>query len=82
MKLFGKKGTEKADVRDLYDAGHFDGKGLHTGNYLKDGERLWNLTLQNEVIRRNTNERLDRIAAGIEQLVEVQKAILDELRKR
>nr|WP_176024932.1 hypothetical protein [Brucella pseudintermedia] len=70
------------DVRESYDPSHYDGGKLFTDKRWSVEDALWNIQIQNEVIRRNTNERLDRIAAGIEQLVEVQKALLDELRKR
>lgn len=87
--MFGRKSSEKRDVRELYDTRLFEGKGLHTGKWLKDGELLWNLLMQGEVARLNADEGRYDIVKELRQLVETQtailetqKAILDELRKR
>lgn len=90
--MFGRKNKEKIDKPDVrvgYDEEMFRGYGLHTGRLLSDNQLLWNLLVQGEVARLNADDGRVLIVKELRQLVETQtailetqKAILDELRKR
>nr|WP_176024262.1 hypothetical protein [Brucella pseudintermedia] len=80
--MFSRKTTEKVGVRETYLSDYFDGKGLIITDKQDVHDRLRNLLIQGEVHRLDTKDQLGEIAASLKQLIEVQTAILDELRKR
>ena len=75
-----EKSTELPDVRSLYDATNFNGRGL-IENPTSDFGHLLNLQVQTEVARLDTNERRDILIDSQRELLATQKAILEALQR-
>jgi hypothetical protein len=72
--------AKPSDVRENYNPSHFDRRILNEKPDTVPGH-LHNLQVQAEVARLDMNERLDTLIEIQRELLETQKAVLDELRR-